>query len=78
MNDSYTVWYQTSGGSASGKKALNLNVADFGEALIQATAALSDLGWTIVSMRTYNNTTDKTGLCFLYDIALTVNTTDVP
>lgn len=75
--DSYTVWYQTSNGSNSGRKALNLQVEDFEGALTQASLALADLGWTILSMRDYNNLTDKTGKAYLYDLALT-QTADLP
>ena len=76
--DNYAAWYQTSAGLNSGRKTINLRAEDLSSALTLAQQALGDAGWTLTSMREYNALDDKTGYAFIYDLVLSVNTTDVP
>lgn len=75
--DTYTVWYQTTNGSNSGRKTISLIMEDMATALTNAMTALGESGWTLYSMRDYNELVDQTGAAYIYQVTLT-QTADVP
>lgn len=70
--DSWTVTIQTGDSTNTGKKSYSFLAADFDSASDKAVSLVGEAGYTVTTMRLYNDVTDKGTNAYIMDLKLTV------